>query len=484
MPYDYLAIDIGSTYTKQRLFKDCQLKATVQSPTTIKNIYKGIKKGQEELKSKLDIDKIDADNVLASSSAAGGLRMVAMGYMVKVTAKAAKEVAMNSGAKVLEIVSHEDHPEYRIEILKEINPDIILLAGGTDFGDETSIIENANLIVESSVKGVVVIAGNINVQVQVAAILKAGGVAHIRVPNIMPTIHKLRVKEAREVIHKEFIKQITKAQGLSILKEQITNDKIIPTPGAVLLASELLAKGTYKEEGLGDIIVVDLGGATTDIHSVIPELEDLNDEDIGLIVSNEKQISYRTVEGNLGMRVSAMGVIDTVHPKAILVKRGIKDDKTTEEFVKYCNYLEQNIRHIAQNEQEYIFDTYLAETSVEVALKRHAGYISQCEDVVTGVLPGMPVGRDLRRVNLIIGVGGIFAHRDKEESENIIKNALKDKGISLLPQNPQIIIDEGYIMYTGGIIQQLDEDYAFSVLKNNFLLNKNRSITNIRSNNK
>lgn len=470
MPYDYLAIDIGSTYTKQRIFKNCKLEATVQSPTTIKNVFNGIQKGQEELKCKLNIDEINAENVLASSSAAGGLRMVAMGYMVKVTAKAAKEVAMNSGAKVLEIVSHEDHPEYRIEILKEINPDIILLAGGTDFGDETSIIENAKLIVESNVKGVVVIAGNINAQAKVAEILRAGNVAHIRVPNIMPTIHKLRVKEAREVIHKEFIKQITKAQGLSILKSQITNETIIPTPGAVLLASELLAKGTYNEEGLGDIIVIDLGGATTDIHSVMPELEDLNDEDIGLVVSNEKQISYRTVEGNLGMRVSAMGIIDTVHPRAILMKRGIKDEKTVEEFVQYCNYLEQNTRHIAQNEQEYMFDTYLAETAVEVALKRHAGYISQCEDVITGVLPGMPVGRDLRKVNIIIGVGGIFAHRDKEESENIIKNSLKDKGISLLPQNPQIIIDEDYILYTGGTIQQIDEEYAFNVLKNSFSL--------------
>lgn len=466
--YDYLIIDIGSTYTKQRLFKDCELVATVQSPTTIDNIYKGIKAGRDIMREALKEDNIQAKHVLASSSAAGGLRMVAMGYMTRVTAKAAKEVAMNSGSKILEIVSNENPPEYRIQILKEINPDIILLAGGTDFGDESSLIENASLIVESQVKGVVVIAGNIKAQAEVARILKEGRIPHIRVPNIMPTIHQLRVKEAREAIHREFIKQITKAQGLSILQEEITNDKVIPTPGAVLMASELLAKGTYSEKGLGELIVVDLGGATTDIHSVIPRYENLEDEEIGLIVSNEKQVSYRTVEGNLGMRISAMGVLDTISPKAIFHKRGIKDEELLEEFVQYCTEIERIPGHIAQNEKEYMFDTFIAETAIEVALKRHAGYISTAADPITGIMPGMPVGRDLRNVNTIIGVGGIFSHRESSEGKKIILNALKDKGISLLPNEPKVLIDENYLLYTGGIISQIDEDYAFQVLKKQF----------------
>ncbi|SDZ30188.1 conserved hypothetical protein [Proteiniborus ethanoligenes] len=466
--YDYLIIDIGSTYTKQRLFKDCELVATVQSPTTIDNIYKGIKAGRDIMREALKEDNIQAKHVLASSSAAGGLRMVAMGYMTRVTAKAAKEVAMNSGSKILEIVSNENPPEYRIQILKEINPDIILLAGGTDFGDESSLIENASLIVESQVKGVVVIAGNIKAQAEVARILKEGRIPHIRVPNIMPTIHQLRVKEAREAIHREFIKQITKAQGLSILQEEITNDKVIPTPGAVLMASELLAKGTYSEKGLGELIVVDLGGATTDIHSVIPRYENLEDEEIGLIVSNEKQVSYRTVEGNLGMRISAMGVLDTISPKAIFHKRGIKDEELLEEFVQYCTEIERIPGHIAQNEKEHMFDTFIAETAIEVALKRHAGYISTAADPITGIMPGMPVGRDLRNVNTIIGVGGIFSHREPSEGKKIILNALKDKGISLLPNEPKVLIDENYLLYTGGIISQIDEDYAFQVLKKQF----------------
>jgi uncharacterized protein (TIGR01319 family) len=131
----------------------------------------------------------------------------------------------------------------------------------------------------------------------------------------------LRVREAREAIHREFIRQITKAQGLALLKQEITNDKIIPTPGAVLMGAELLAQGVYEEKGLGDLVLVDLGGATTDVHSVMPSLEKLGDEERGLIVANEKQVSYRTVEGNLGMRVSAQGILDAVGCKGVLKKK-------------------------------------------------------------------------------------------------------------------------------------------------------------------
>lgn len=466
--YDYLVIDIGSTYTKQRLFKDHELVEAVQSPTTVENVYKGIQAGRKMMKDKLKTDKIISKHVLSSSSAAGGLRMIAMGYMARVTAKAAKEVAMNSGAKILEILSNEEPAEYRIQVLKEIDPDIILLAGGTDFGDKTSIIENAKLIVESGIKGVVVVAGNIEAQAEACEILKEGRLSHIRVQNIMPTIHELKVDEARETIHKEFIKQIIKSQGLSMLQEEITNEKIIPTPGAVLMASELLAKGTYLEKGIGEIIVVDLGGATTDIHSVIPGYAELEAEEIGLVVTNEKQVSYRTVEGNLGMRLSAMSMLNAVNPKSIFNKRGIKDEELLEEFINYCKGMEESPEHIAQNDQEYIFDTWIAETAIEVALKRHAGYISMDYDPLKGITPGMPIGRDLRNVDTIVCVGGIFASRSQEENKKMVENALKDKGASLLPDSANVIIDENYILFTGGIISQVDEEYAFKVLKKQF----------------
>ncbi|WP_213996267.1 glutamate mutase L [Tepidanaerobacter syntrophicus] len=466
--YDYLVIDIGSTYTKLRLFKDCRLVAKAQAPTTIKNVYEGITRGRAEISAIIGDTSIDVRHVLATSSAAGGLRMVAMGYMARVTAKAAKEVAMNSGARVLEIVSQEDPPDYRIEILKEINPDIILLAGGTDGGDESSIIENANLIVKSGVKAVVVIAGNLNAQPEAAKILHSGGVDYERVPNIMPTIHELRVKEAREAIHRQFIRQITKAKGLAPLKNEITTDKIIPTPGAVLMATELLAKGNYDENGFGDLVLIDLGGATTDVHSVLPSLEKLNDEEKGLIVANEKQVSYRTVEGNLGMRISAKGILDEVGSRSLLKRRNISDKSIEEKLIQYILFLEKNPEYIPVDEKEKLFDELLAETAVEIALKKHAGFITQEFDPIMGTVPGMPIGRDLREVKYIIGVGGFFVHNELNNAHKIIKNAIKKPGFSLLPENPEILIDKNYLVYAAGAISQIDQEYAFTVLKNHF----------------
>lgn len=468
--YDYFVIDIGSTYTKLRLFKDGRLIATAQSPTTIESVYRGISLGKQKLLSALGEISIDAVHTIATSSAAGGLRMVAMGYMARVTAKAAKEVAMNAGARVLEIVSEEDPPEYRIEILKEINPDIILLAGGTDGGDESSIIENANLIVKSGIKAVVIIAGNINSQAKVADILHEGGVPYERVPNIMPTIHELRVREAREAIHREFIRQITRARGLTPLMQEITNDKIIPTPGAVLLGAELLAKGVYEEKGLGDLAVVDIGGATTDVHSVIPSLEKLENEEKGLIVSNEKQVSYRTVEGNLGMRVSALGIVDAVGSRSILKKKNISDKSMEEDLTQYAQILEKKPEHLPQSEKEEFFDELLAETAIEISLKRHAGFITQEFDPIMGTVPGMPIGRDLRRVKYLIGVGGFIAHNQSTKAKKVIENAIAKPGYSLLPENPKIILDNNYLLYAAGAISQIDGEYAFAILKNHFEL--------------
>lgn len=466
--FDYLVIDIGSTYTKQRLIDNHRLAATCQVPTTLDDVGRAIGEGAEEMARSLGGRAPAALRVLASSSAAGGLRMVGMGYMARVTARAAKEVALNSGAKILEIISSDDPPDYRVQILREIRPDIILLAGGTDYGDEESAVENARLIVASGVKAMVVVACNVAAQPAAAAILEQGEVPRVRVPNIMPTIHRLDVDRARHTIHREFIKQITKAPGLAKIRERLTDARVIPTPGAVLLAAELLAKGIYGEDGLGALLVVDLGGATTDAHSVIPAYASLPQEEIGLVVTNVKQVSYRTVEGNLGMRVGAVGVVNAVDPREILAREGVVDDDMAERLRKYCEMLEQQTDHLPRTEEEERFDSYLARTSVEEALRRHAGHIVTEPDPITGTAPGMPVGRDLRSVGLVVLVGGHFAHRPSEEGERIVQKALERRGISLLPESARVVVDRDYLLFAAGVIAMHSDKYAFGLLKEYF----------------
>jgi len=458
MDANLLIYDVGSTYTKVSAFsrtdKDITLVGRDQVPTTVEDIQGGITKANRAIET-AGVSISEKCLTLATSSAAGGLRMVAMGYMPRVTAKAAKEVSMSAGARVLEIVTHEDPPEYRVEILREIRPDIILLAGGTDGGDRENLLANARLIAASKVEAVVIIAGNTLAQQEAEQILTDAGLIAKRVANVMPTIHELVVDSAREAIHEEFIRQISFAKGLQKLVDMVSDGVVLPTPGSILMAAELLASGTFDEEGIGDLVVIDIGGATTDIHSILPSLEQLSAEERGLVVTNEKQSAYRTVEGNLGMRISSTGILEAIGVNGVLAKiEGETSDEHAEKLTHYANFLENNPVHIAATELERRFDKALAITAIEVALKRHAGHIATEYNPVMGIAPGTPIGRDLRRVTTILAVGGIFTHATEKEGRDIVQEAMKNRGISLLPENYQLYIDKSYLLYGIGALSR------------------------------
>lgn len=468
-----IVYDVGSTYTKIAAFTWEGDKLVYigrsQAPTTVENITIGLQNAKYNLFNELVMPELPIEEIYATSSAAGGLRMVAMGYMPRVTAKAAKEVAMSAGARVLEIISYEDEPSFKVEVLKEINPDIILLAGGTDGGDEESLLENAYVIINSGIDAVVVIAGNASAQAKVESVLKSNNLTTVRVPNVMPTIHQLNVKPARQAIHKQFIAQLTRAKGMGKLTETVTDNRVMPTPGAVLMGAELLALGTYRSKGLGDLLIVDIGGATTDVHSVLPSLSKIPDEEKGLVVSNEKQLSYRTVEGNLGMRISASGIIEAVGPAGVLNRVGLSGEKNERKLVQYVAFLEKNPEYISCTEEEQLFDEAMAVTAIEIALKRHAGYLAQEYDPVLGIAPGTPVGRDLRKVKHVIAIGGIFTHSSDEKAVRIMKKVFENPGLSLLPRKPLFLMDKDYLMYAIGTIGQQYPDevleFAMGYLK-------------------
>lgn len=470
MQANLIIYDVGSTYTKVTVYhKDAdtlEFLGRGQTATTVDDIQAGINACINLLADE-NISCTGAVEQYATSSAAGGLRMVAMGYMPRVTAKAAKEVAMNAGARVLEIITHEDPPEYRVEILREIKPDIILLAGGTDGGDRENLLENARHIVASEVNSVVVVAGNIEAQPAAEEILKSGGLVCKRVPNVMPTIHNLEVEKAREAIHEEFIKQISQAKGLHKLVDLVSDRVVVPTPGAILLAAELLACGTHQTEGIGDLIVIDIGGATTDIHSILPSLEELAIEERGLVVTNARQVAYRTVEGNLGMRISSGGILSAVGSAGILNRSGVMGEEAAETLSAYVHHLEQYPDHIAATERERAFDRGLASAAIEVALKRHAGYLAQEFNPVLGIAPGTPMGRDLRQVKTVIAVGGMFTHMGEDVGRQIVDSALQDRGISLLPAEYEVYFDSQYLLYSVGVLSRKYPDAALRFAKEN-----------------
>ena len=469
MQANILVYDVGSTYTKAAAFALKDRRFTFlgrgQSPTTLHDVMEGARRAEAAIQAQ-GVQFAAEMKRYSSCSAAGGLRMVALGYMPRVTAKAAKEVAMTAGARVMQVVSAEEPLSFRREVLMEINPDIILLSGGTDGGDEGCALENAEMICELHGKATVIVACNKYAQRAVAELFDKAGVAYVRVPNIMPTIHELNIKPAREAIHEQFIRQITRARGLVEFRAGLSDQAVVPTPGAVLLASELLAKGTYEQEGAGSLILVDIGGATTDIHSALPELEKLSIEERGLLINNEKQFSYRTVEGNLGLRVSATGIPEAVGPNAVIRAMDGDYGVTPDEALRFAQHLEDHPDYIPADEREKSLERAMATCAINTALRRHAGHYADTADPVMGIMAGTAIGRDLRRVERVLCVGGIFVHSDKQAAEEMVLRCFEDPGISLLPQEkPQIVQDRDYILYAMGVLGKYYPDAAFSFLK-------------------
>ena len=197
-------VDIGSTFTKVTGVDLRQRRITAQSsaPTTPQDVSLGLQEALEGLK--LPSGQQDQKQVLACSSAAGGLRMVAIGLVADLTSKAAKQAALGAGARVLKTYSFQLTEADRAEIM-ELDPDICLLAGGTDGGNSENILHNAKVLASLPRPVPVVIAGNRSVAAEVAAQFPETFSTYVA-PNVMPQIGKLQVEPA-EAIRQVFMEK-------------------------------------------------------------------------------------------------------------------------------------------------------------------------------------------------------------------------------------------------------------------------------------
>ena len=260
-----LLIDFGSTYTKVTAvdLDTEEILGTSQSFTTIEtDINDGLNNAVKILREK--IGDIEFSEQYACSSAAGGLKMVSIGLVPELTMKAAKMASLGAGAKVMKTYAYQ-LTEADLEEIDEINPDIVLLTGGIDGGNKEVIVYNAGVLAKSKRNFPIVYAGNRNCASTCKEILKDKNVFICE--NVMPQLEQPNVEPAQKQIREIFLQEIVKAKGLSDA-EKLIGDILMPTPSAMLTAMKLLAKGTRHEEGIGDLVGVDLGGATTDIYSM------------------------------------------------------------------------------------------------------------------------------------------------------------------------------------------------------------------------
>ena len=360
----YLAIDFGSTYTKLTAIDldNEVILATAKDITTVEDdimigFNKAFNKLKIEINKKINFDEISFVNKTACSSAAGGLKMVAIGLVPELTAEAAKKAALGAGARVIKTYAYELNSR-ELEEIKNTALDIILLAGGTDGGNKECIIHNAKMLAEFKVKIPVVVAGNKAATDEIENILKEAEIDCYITENVMPFINKLNVEPSREEIRKVFMNKIVEAKGMKKAEEFIKGI-LMPTPAAVLKASEILATGTDEEEGLGDLIVVDIGGATTDIHSIAkgePTKPSI------MIKGLEEPYAKRTVEGDLGMRYSAIALLEASGTRKI---RNYLHDSLKQIDVKaQCQFRHDNIKMVPQSEEEIRFDEVLKASEI------------------------------------------------------------------------------------------------------------------------
>lgn len=442
MHIDVLVAEIGSTTTVVNAFKGIhtekpQFIGQGQAPTTVLegDVTTGLKGAITHLRENLNVEELTWDDMLATSSAAGGLKMTVHGLVYDMTVRAAREAALGAGG-VLRKVTAGELTEIDMEEIEEIKPNIILLAGGVDYGEKNTVISNAKKLALLQINAPFIFAGNIAARGEVKKILEEAGKKVTFVDNVYPRIDELNIEPTRRLIQRVFEEHIIHAPGMNKIREMVKGP-IIPTPGAVMNAAKRLQKA------IGDLIVFDVGGATTDLHSVTEGSEAINK-----ILINPEPFAKRTVEGDLGVFVNAKNIFEAIGEEAINEELGI-DAKA---------YLE-NLQPIPVSDLEKRFVERLTLEAVMQAVKRHVGRIKYLYGP-TGRIT-VAEGKDLTVVKWIIGTGGALTRLPGRIE--ILEKVKKPKhSLDLLPgEDAQILIDNDYIMASLGV---LGEKYPLAAL--------------------
>ena len=449
-----LLIDFGSTYTKLTAvdLDTEEILGTAASFTTIDtDVNDGLKSALALLEAKTG--KIEYTETYACSSAAGGLRMVTSGLVPELTGEAAKLASLGAGAKVVGIYAFQLTEDDIADIIAN-KPDIFLLVGGTDGGNVDCILHNARALAGADVSFPIVIAGNRTAARECERILRGREVYVC--PNVMPKFGVLNVEPTQKKIREIFLERIIKAKGLSKAQD-LLSDIMMPTPSAVLMAMELLAKGTDTEAGIGDLVGIDVGGATTDVYSIADGMpEHMNTVFKGI----PEPYAKRTVEGDIGMRYSVGGIIEAAGERKISEISGLTP-KRVSELVDIIKNDKSTVP--GDNDDLTALDFALASSAVLEAVKRHAGTIYETYTMMGQTF--VQEGKNLTRVKQIVVTGGSLIHTAR--TAEIASHALYSQTdpASLRPKEADVWVDRRYILAAMGLLSAHHPEAALRIMK-------------------
>jgi uncharacterized protein (TIGR01319 family) len=409
-----VAADVGSTFTKVAAvdLATGALLATAERPTTVDtDVLHGLDAAIAHL-------GVTPSRVDVCSSAGGGLRLAVVGNEELVTVAAGQRVALSAGARVVHVTAGR-LDRTAVTTLAAHRPDVILLVGGTDGGDEEVLRHNAAVLARSrGLRTPIVVAGNADVRDDALALL---GPRAVGAENVLPRIGELNPEPARAVIRDVFLRHVIGGKHLSRGPRFVSLVRG-PTPDVVLTAVTRLATVVG-----GDVLVVDVGGATTDVYSAIepPDGSPRSDDVSGTAWHG------RTVEGDLGVRASAPGIVDAARRERLL------GEAEAGRLLAAAERRAAEPTLTAGSGEDREVDVRLAELAATVAVRRHAR------------------GRDLRRVRLVVGSGGVLRHLPGA-GDRVLRAVLADHaGGWAVPERAHVITDTDYVLAPAGLLNRL-----------------------------
>ncbi len=445
-------IDFGSTFTKVVAFdlETETLLARVQSPSTVEtDVNLGLDRALGALRRTVDVDEGDIRSALACSSAAGGLRMACIGLVPEYTTEAGRLAALGAGAKVVGSFSYE-MTRSELRELEALDPDIVLLTGGTDGGNRRVILHNAERLASSDRLRNVIVAGNKSAGDELREIFAGSALNVVFTSNVMPEFGRLDIEPVNQVIRELFIGRITEAKGVDKAQARI-GAVVMPTPSAVLAGAKVLADGTYQVAGLGPLLVVDVGGATTDVYSVaegVPRKAGVS------YVGLPEPYAKRSVEGDLGLFHN----LDTLMELAGQEHLELSGGESREEVLRGL----REVLGVPEGDVQTRDQLLLSRLAVRTAVDRHVGRLD-CRVTVNGET-WVQRGKDLTELKTVLGAGGPLAF--SADPLFVLKGAAGAEDPSVLkPRSPRYLLDRRYILFAVGLLSLTEPEKALRIFK-------------------
>lgn len=473
-----LATDCGSTTTKAILIErkgdEYRLVVRGEAPTTVEapfeDVTRGVLNSIREVEELTGRELLEGENLIypsdngkgidiyvSTSSAGGGLQMMVAGVVKEMTAESAARAALGAGAIVMDVIATNDkrRPHERIELIRDLRPDMILLSGGVDGGTVSHVVELGETISAADPQPrfgtgyelPVIFAGNVDARDPVKEELDEKTALTI-VENLRPVLEKENLGPARDAIHELFMEHVmAHAPGYKKLMDW-TDVPIMPTPGAV----GTLIKTIAEKQDI-NVMGVDIGGATTDIFSVFSE------------------IFNRTVSANLGMSYSVSNVLSESGVENVLrwvpfeMKSGDLGDRVRNKMIRPTT--------VPMSLKELKMEQALAREALRLALVQHKEMAVglkgvQQERTISDAFEQSATGEtlvDMMNLDLIVGSGGTLSHAPRRsQAAFMLIDAFQPEGIT------RLAVDSIFMMPHLGVLSTVHEKSATEVFDKDCLI--------------